>query len=353
MQKLDGYIGRTVTGAIVLVLLVLVGIDLLTNLIDEMDDVEADYGFFQVLKYVLLTTPNSLYEYLPFAALVGCLAGLGSLAGTSELIVMRSAGISTRRLVWSVLKPTLLLTLIGLLIAEFVAPRFQQIAESERAMALQEEGKVHSEYGMWHREGDRYMHFNAVEAGGVLHGVLVYRFGPGRELQQVLHAERASYVSGRWLLEDGSLSVFAEDGAEREQFFQRSWDTELTPELLNILVLQPGDLSISGIWRYARYLQAQGVNAGEYELAFWQKLLQPLAILALVLVAISFVFGPLRQVTMGFRVFTGVMVGIVFRTLQDMLGPASLVFGFEPLVATLIPIGLCLLFGAAIMLRRV
>jgi lipopolysaccharide export system permease protein len=353
MIKLDAYVGRTVAAAILLVLLVIVGIDLLTALIDELEDVSDDYSFFQVAKYVLLTTPTSLYEYLPFAALVGCLAGLGSLAGTSELVVMRAAGISTGRLVWSVVKPALWLTFLGLCIAEFVAPRFQQIAESGRAIALQEEGKVHSEYGMWHREGDSYMHFNAVEAGGILHGVVVYQFGEGRELEKVVYAERAIFTNSEWLLEDGSVSHFSASGANKELFSQLDWDTELTPELLNILVLDPADLSISGIWQYANYLQEQGVSAAEYELAFWQKILQPLAILALVLVAISFVFGPLRQVTMGFRVFTGVMVGIVFRTMQDMLGPASLVFGFEPLVATLIPIGLCFLFGAAMMMRRV
>lgn len=353
MQKLDAYIGRTVTAAIILVLLVIVGIDLLTTLIDELADIDGDYNVWRVIQYVLLTTPSSLYEYLPFAALVGCLAGLGSLAGTSELVVMRAAGVSTLRLVWAVLKPAILLTLLGLSIAEYVAPRFQQIAESERAMALQKEGKVHSVYGMWHREGNRYMHFNAVEAGGVLHGVLVYRFDDNRELQEVLYAERASYVEGNWLLEDGTVSYFTESRARQEAFSLRQWETELTPGLLNILVLQPEDLSISGIWRYARYLQAQGVSAAEYDLAFWKKLLQPFAMLALVLVAISFVFGPLRQVTMGFRVFAGVMVGIVFRTLQDMLGPASLVFGFEPLIATLIPIVLCLVFGAGMMMRRV
>lgn len=353
MHKLDAYVGRTVTAGIVMILLVIVGIDLLTSLIDELEDVEGDYTFVAVAQYVLMTTPSSLYEYLPFAALVGCLAGLGSLAGTSELVVMRAAGISTKRLVWAVLKPTLVLTLAGLLIAEYVAPRFQQIAESERAIALQEEGKVHSEYGMWHREGRRFMHFNAVEAGGVLHGVLVYQFGPNRELEQVLYAARGSFSGGRWSLEDGSVSIFSETGARKESFSQRPWETELTPELLNILVLQPDDLSISGIWRYAQYLDEQGLSGAEYELAFWQKILQPVAIVALVLVAISFVFGPLRQVTMGFRVFTGVMVGIIFRTLQDMLGPASLVFGFEPLIATLIPIGLSLLFGAGMMMRRV
>ena len=73
--------------------------------------------------------------------------------------------------------------------------------------------------------------------------------------------------------------------------------------------------------------------------------------LSLVMIAISFIFGPLRQVTVGFRIFTGVIVGIVFRTSQDLLGPSSLIFGFSPLIAVLVPILVCTLLGL-LLLRR-
>ncbi|MCY1350366.1 Lipopolysaccharide export system permease protein LptG [compost metagenome] len=72
---------------------------------------------------------------------------------------------------------------------------------------------------------------------------------------------------------------------------------------------------------------------------------------ALVLMAISFIFGPLRSVTLGQRVFTGVLVGFVFRIAQDLLGPSSLVFGFPPLLAVLIPSAICTVAGLW-MLRR-
>ena len=74
-------------------------------------------------------------------------------------------------------------------------------------------------------------------------------------------------------------------------------------------------------------------------------MLQPLSTLTLVLVAISFIFGPLREVTMGYRIFVGVLVGIVFRIAQDMLAPASLVYGFQPIYASLVPIVFCAVVG--------
>jgi lipopolysaccharide export system permease protein len=79
--------------------------------------------------------------------------------------------------------------------------------------------------------------------------------------------------------------------------------------------------------------------------------LQPFTIVSLVLIAISFVFGPLRQVTMGYRIFAGVIVGLVFRTLQDLLGPASVVFGFSPFLAVVLPAIICSLIGLWLLRR--
>jgi lipopolysaccharide export system permease protein len=55
---------------------------------------------------------------------------------------------------------------------------------------------------------------------------------------------------------------------------------------------------------------------------------------------------------MGYRVFAGVIVGIVFWTLQELLGPASLVYNFSTVQAVLLPILLCAILGVAL-LRRV
>ncbi len=352
MRKLNRYIGRTVAAAILLVLLVIVGIDLLASLIDELKEIRGDYSFTSVLAYVGLVAPGSLYKYLPFAALVGCLAGLGSLASSSELVVMRAAGVSTTKLVMAVVRPTLFITFVGLFIAEYIAPAAQQIAESQRAIALQKSASSHSRHGMWHREGSDFMHFNAVQPNGVLYGVSIYRFDDTRRLLSSTYASRANYLAGSWALEDVRQVKFGEGGAEQQTYSELDWDSDLSPELLNVLVLDPEDLSISGLWRYASYLKKQGLNAGDYELAFWNKLLQPVTILGMVFVAISFIFGPLRDVTMGFRIFVGVMVGIVFRTLQDILGPSSLVYGFDPIFASVCPIVICFAVGTLLMARR-
>lgn len=352
MTRIGRYVGLQVGAAILLVLAVLLGLDLLSKLIDQAGDLSERYNVWHALWYSLLTIPGEIYQYLPFAALIGCLAGLGSLATTSELVVVRAAGVSVMRIIWMALRPALIITLLGLLVAEFIAPPLAQRAESHRAMALQKEDVSISKYGVWHRDRDNFVHFNAVRPDGMLLGVTMYRVDERTQLLSALFARRARYEQDHWMLEGVRETRFSTDQLSRVEEAERRWDTELSPTLLSILMLEPKDLSISGLWRYSGFLEAQGSNAAEYRLAFWNKVTQPIAIVSLILVAASIIFGPLRQASMGSRVFAGVLIGIVFRISQDMLGPSSLVFGFAPIYASLIPIGVSLMAGWLLLRRR-
>ncbi|KRW62542.1 LPS export ABC transporter permease LptG [Pseudomonas sp. TTU2014-080ASC] len=352
MGKLDRYIGTQVFVAILGVLGVIVGLALLFAFIDELGDVEDSYTMLDALWYVFLTTPRRLYEMLPMAALIGCLIGLGTLASNSELTIMRAAGVSIGRIVWAVMKPMLVLMMVGLLIGEYLAPYSENQAQASRALA-QGGGEAQSaKHGLWHRQGREYIHINAVQPNGVLLGVTRYQFDDNRRLLSSSFARRAQFQDGYWQLSDVQTTLLHERSSELIQKPAERWDVALTPELLGTVVMAPDALSMTGLWSYIHYLADQGLNNSQYWLSFWTKVLQPLVTAALVLMAISFIFGPLRSVTLGQRVFTGVLVGFVFRIAQDLLGPSSLVFGFSPLFAVLVPAGICAVAGL-LMLRRV
>jgi lipopolysaccharide export system permease protein len=351
VRGLSRYIGRTVVMATALVLVVIVGLDAVTAFIDESEDISETYTVWEVLVYVLLTIPGRLYEYTPFAALIGCLVGLGQLANNSELVVMRGAGVSIARLVWIVLKPTLLIALLAFLLGEYVAPRAEQLAQSRRAIALNPGEGVAGRHGLWNREGDTFLHFNALDPEGVVHGVILLQFDQRYRLQSALRATRADYAGDHWMMRQAVKTDFSSWQTTRTRFDTLRWDTAITPELLTMEVVAPDQLPLAELYRYSRYLAQQGLDADDFELAMWRKLLQPLAVASLVLVAISFIFGPLRDGTLGFRIFAGVIVGIVFRTSQDLLGPASLVFGFSPLYAALVPVLLCMGAGLLMLWR--
>ena len=351
MVKLDRYIGASVFWSILSVLMVILGLALLFAFVDELNDVGDNYGPLEAFSYVLLTTPQRIYELLPMSALIGCLVGLGALASSSELTIMRAAGVSVGRIVWAVMKPMLVLMVAGVLISEYVAPVTEAMAQSKRAIAQGGGDAQSSKRGLWHREGNEVLHINAVQPDGNLLGVTRYQFAADQRMEFASFAKRAVFRDGSWVLEEVSTSHFKYNQVEVTKQASEPWGIELSAQLLSTAVLDPQSLSITGLWEYIHYLADKGLNNGQYWLAFWTKILKPVVTMALVLMAISFIFGPLRSVTLGLRVFTGVLVGFIFQIAQDLLGPSSLVFGFQPLLAVLIPSGICALIGLW-MLRR-
>jgi lipopolysaccharide export system permease protein len=349
--KLDRYIGSSVFMAILAVLGIILGLATLFSFIDEMSEVSDTYTLLDASSYVLLTAPRRLYDMLPMAALIGCLIGLGSLASNSELTIMRAAGVSIGRIVWAVMKPMLVLMVVGVLIGEYVAPATEVTAQANRSLAQGSGDAQSAKHGLWHRQGDEFIHVNSVQPNGILYGVTRYRFDKERHMLSASFAKRADFDKDHWQLSDVTTTVFHDKSTEVVTAPVERWEIALSPQLLDTVVMAPESLSISGLWSYIHYLADQDLSNGRYWLAFWVKVLQPLVTAALVLMAISFIFGPLRSVTLGQRVFTGVLVGFTFRIVQDLLGPSSLVFGFSPLFAVLVPAGVCALAGVWLLRR--
>lgn len=352
-KLIDRYIGKTVAISILAVLGIILGLSMLFAYIDELTDLTDGYGPLQALQYILITIPRRVYELLPMTALIGCLVGLGTLASKSELTVMRAAGVSLSHIVWAVMKPMLVLMVAGVLIGEYVAPWSESIAQSQRALAQGQGDAQSSKRGLWHRQGNEFIHINAVQPRGIIYGVTRYHFDDDRVLKTASFAKRAIHRGDHWMLEGIATTYLLPEEKRSVVIYSTDdrWDVQLDPELLNTVLMEPERLPLTGLWRYIHYLAEQELNTNRYWLAFWTKLLQPLVTATLVLLAISFIFGPLRTVTMGQRLFTGVLIGFVFQIAQDLLGPSSLVFNFPPLLAVVIPALVCAMIGM-MLLRR-
>lgn len=352
MRKIDAYVRSSVLNAILMVLLVLAMLDMVFALLDQLDDMKNEYGITQVLYYVVLSTPTRLYEYFPMATLIGVLAGLGSLASNSELTAIRAAGVSTHRILMSAMKPAAIMMVAGLILGEYVVPNLESISTSYRTIA---QGKSEVENnrgkGYWHREGNSFMRFKAIEPNGVLHGINRYDFDAENNLQTIVYATRATYQRKQWLLENVTETHIEPYQTHIEKYASKDWQTKLTPENLQFVAQSASFMAISTLYHYSQYLEQQGLNGGEYLLAFWKKVLQPLSTFALVLVGISFIFGPMRSVGMGQRLFSGILVGLIYKFSVDLLGPAGLVFGFGAFWANIIPVIVCIGIGV-LLLRR-
>ncbi len=352
MKLLDRYVFRTVATATLVALLALLLLEFFLSLLVELKGVGAGgYNFMAALRFLLLVQPQRLYELFPMALLVGGLLGMGALASGSELIVMRASGLSLVRLTRSVLQAGLLLSLAVLLAGEFAAPPLEQFAREQRAVAKGENLSIRGGRGFWARDGNDFIHVRGVLPGVRLVDINIFKVSPEARLETVTHAEGARYQAGRWVLEEVSRSVLGGDKVLTEQLSNLTVVSAISPQILEVLAANPEDLSMRDLRVYVDYLERNGLDAQGYRLALWRKLLAPLAYLAMLVIAMPFVFGPQRSVGVGQRLLVGLLLGLAFFLINYLLGNVVLLYGYPPLVGAALP-SLLFLGAGFVALRR-
>lgn len=326
-------------------------IDLMTSTLSEWSyGLQGSYQALEASWFVFVTLPGRLYELFPLVVLIGCLTGLGSLANSSELTVIRASGVSILGITRLVVVPvTGLLILVGL-VGEVAIPEIDNYAQSYRAQLSK--SATSTRYGVWHRELDEYIYISSATKDGYLEGVRILDIAVDGTPKTQLVANQGDYIENQgWLLQEVEYTQFFDDRLKITKLPEWMWTTELTPRQLKNLTMPPEKLSLFQLYQYVKYLNQQGISSDKYQLALWNKLLMPVMTLSLVIVAVSFIFGPLREVATGTRVFVGVLVGLVLKMSQNILGPASLIFGFQPIFSAVVPVTITLILGLWLLSR--
>ena len=336
MGVLTRYIGRVVTSYILIALLLLLIIYFFSSLLGELNQIgRGHYDFAAVIRYSLMLLPRQAYELFPTVALLGSMLGLGALAATSELLVMRAAGLSIGQIQRAVLISALLLALLSLLIGEVVAPPLEKAARLQRAEALAQNFSANSREGLWARDGETFINIRLFTDSRAI-DLRLYRF-EARQLRQIITAQSARYQQDHWLLLNVTVRDIDIAGSRYQQLPELRWESSLKPALLNLVAVKPVNLSLFDLYEYTTFMQANGMVATPYQLAFWKRLFTPLVTAGMVLLALPFVFGSLRDSSAGQRLLIGTLLGIGFYLFNAIFSEVALVYTLPPLLAALLP----------------
>lgn len=353
MNILEKYIGRSLASSVLSVIAVLLVLFALMGFVSEFDQVgRHKYTIWHALGYSLLRLPERLYQLFPLATLLGTMIGLGALSRNSELVVIRSSGVTLSRLILAIMKTAFILIAAAIFIGEVIAPPVQQYANLNRIKALSSEISLNTEYGLWARDGKTFIHVRRVTDEGKLKGITLYQFSDRQVLKSVIRAPSAEHIDNSWLLYEVNKTTIENNIVTKKQLKEMSWESLLDPGLVNVISVTPEMLPIWKLDSYITYLEENGLDASQYKLAFWSKLIMPITILAMVLIAIPFVFVSQRQTPIGKQILIGFLVGLIFFILSKLAGQMGIVYQLHPLLVVSLPT--MLVMGIALtMLRRV
>ncbi|WP_019672056.1 LptF/LptG family permease [Psychrobacter lutiphocae] len=407
-KLLSRYVKKNALYAMLFSVIGLSALQIIFSYLSELDNITDSYTYVDALTYIAYRSPYFLEQFTPTGALLGAVIGLGLLANNSELIVMRAVGMSIYRIIGWVLQPAILFVVLALAINQYVLPetnlKASQIRKPEATALLS------SVHGYWTiqktpdtRSGDgsgvnsdhNIIFIGYADANGNIGEVKRWYLDADNNLTAVSRATGGIYLpqanvqqeagfrqlgntsqdfaNYQWQLQNVttlkladkvvSVNVDQEDASidllqGNEPLVAAQTESSdiislpISPSSVYLLTRHPDDLSLTQLYEHKRFNASQGTRSLEHEVAFWEKLLSPLAILSLVVVAGSFVFGSLRTHSLGLRIVVALIFGLLFSYFQDLVGYISLATGASPLLMVLLPIIGSTAFGLYLIKRQ-
>lgn len=346
MNLIDRYLALTILHAIGIVLLAAIGLEFFIMLVAELHDIgHQSYGIVQALGFVLLNMPEQLYQIFPMAGLIGMLMGLGLLANHSELIVLRQAGLSFLAITWRTFKTLITLIILLAVVGEVIAPRATAIAEQFKNQHLHgsdTSGNLSSR-NIWVKDQTNFIHISEIDQQQLLHQIAWYEFDQQQHLKQLSLAETGYYHHGHWQVSHVRSTFFGANYITTRQQTAAIWPFNLAPEVLRNSVQNPSSLSLRELNAALRFHQHAQTSNEPLQLAFWKRVFQPLASLVMMLLAIPFIFGPLRSTSQSLRLVAGIAAGFSFYYCNQLLSPIVLLLQLPPILGACLP---SLLFGS-------
>ena len=341
---LTQYMMRSILAMTALVLLVLLALAGLFEFIAELDDTQGDYQTLQVVLYSLLRLPQLAFEMLPIAALIGSLLALGGLASNSEIIVMRSAGLSVVRLAVMVGITGLTMLMLTGLLGEFIGPPLDYFARNMRMQARSEQSEERLGKEAWAKDGDMFLHFERVSSEFDFGSIYMFQFDEFNELKSIARAENSGIDDDdNWVLQNFRETQFNDNGV---QVVETSFAVEsfnIDAEVLGISLVKPQSLSGRGLMSYIDYLKRNSLDADRYETELWYRIARTATVMVMPLLALAFVFGSLRTGGAGARLMIGIVIGLAYYLASEMLANSGQVFNLNPAVVAWLPSGVLLI----------
>lgn len=353
MSLIDHYIRKHVINATLVMVSVILAIESFLEFVGELSDIGiGHYGVLQALMYVPMQLPLQLYQLFPLAGFLGSLIGLGWLASSNELTVMRASGISVNQIGRSVVISAAIMIIFVTLIGEGFAPLLQQKSNAMKLQAMGHTIGVKSLNGIWLHQDNEFIDINNVISPTQIKNIYIFRFDAKNHLLSSMYAAQGDLQQHTWYLSNIATTTFTPKGLQKRRVAVAPYQLVFDPKLSYQTEQDPSSASIWTIVKSIVYSEHTGAITNSYVFAFWQRLIAPITSIVMICLGIPFIFGSLRTAPMGTRLLVGVVVGFVFYMMNQIFGPFTMVYQFPPFLAATLP---TILFGLAyvLMLRYV
>ncbi len=368
MKIRDRYITKTLLNYTLVVFLVWLSIYSFFNFLEELNSIgKANYTTLEAMRYIILQIPEVAYKQASPIILLGCVLGMGYLATTNQLIVLRVSGNSVLKLTVITIKTALTFVIVVMVFGEYLAPLASEKAEKFRAKALGQTIASQNQEGFWIREGDNYINVKNNIDGSFFTDITIYQVDPAKKIETIITAESADFDGTSIAMNNTNIISISEiNGSVKIASTQctniPSINNSLKPcynkavsfdrDLIDSLKKEPKELTTWSIYKKIQFLSKNKQTSSIFEVELYKRLFKPVTLIAMILLAMLFIFGSNRDVSLGRKIFLGIVLGLSFEMISRIGGALSLSFNFSPLMSAVLPTLIIIVLAIVLLSRK-
>ena len=342
MKIINTYIAKTLLTYTLGVMLVWLSVYTFFQFINEISLIgEHNYTTFSAVIYVLAELPSIAYSHASTIILLGCLLGLGHLTSTSQLIIVRSSGTSILQIATKTLSAALFFIFIATLLGELVAPTATEYAKSYRDNLLGRNTSAVSRQGFWLKDGNTIINVKKNFDGHRFGNVTLIQTNKEHHLDAVLHADKATLDGNKLNLEKVKHYQLKQEGEftkiQSKNHRNYNIDIAFDQSLIDTLKKEPREFSALGLYKYIVFLDGNGLTSEAFKVELYKRIIRPVTLMAMLMLSMLFIFGSLRDATLGKKIFLGIIISLFFELSSRLGGVISLRFNYDPLFSASAP----------------
>ena len=357
----ERYLAKQIYAAFGFILFALVALFLFFDILSELGSVKGQYTLPLALLHVLLKAPSRISEIIPIAGLIGSIYVFAMLASQSEFTILRIAGLDMRKGLTTLAKISLPLIIVTLVMSEWLGPYTENLSDQIRMKALGSSYSSQFKTGVWVKDrlrdedgggpvrpGVRYVNVGKIEQDNEIKNIRMYEFDDAYRLLSIRSAVSGRFdQTGTWILDDVTETRFKEtkqadplNPVYSAQTFVHpivSLDSEVTPQILSVLLVSPEKMSIFSLGRFISHLRDNKQDVQRHSIAFWKKVIYPFTIFVMLALALPFAYLKVRAGSVGIKVFGGIMLGMSFQLFNSLFSNVGLLGSWPTLLTALTP----------------
>lgn len=243
-----------------------------------------------IVLYFAMKVPLIVTQMTPVAVLASMLLSLGALARRSELMAMRSCGVSIWQLGTPLLGACFAISIASMGWSEYVVPAASMRAHYvDRVQIKNKTFRGHfNDAEIWYHGNGSFTNIDRFDANrNEIYGLRRYEFDDDFQLRRMVEARMARWSGNGWESSDVREMRFGADGSLTTSPLPASGlRIDERPEDFTAVHREAEDLSYQSLAREIDDLRRKGIDTTEARVDLWLKLAVPFTSIVMALIAI-------------------------------------------------------------------